>query len=31
MEVRVFEVGHGLKTLLSYGVLLILNQKKRDR
>jgi hypothetical protein len=25
MEVRALEVGHGLKTLLSYGVLLILN------
>jgi hypothetical protein len=29
--VRALEVGHGLKTLLPYGVLLILNQKKRDR
>jgi hypothetical protein len=31
MEVRALEVGHGLKTLLPYGVLLILNRKKRDR
>jgi hypothetical protein len=31
MEVRAIEVGHGLKTLLPYGVLLILNQEKRDR
>jgi hypothetical protein len=31
VEVRTLEVGHGLKTLLPYGVLLILNQKKRDR
>jgi hypothetical protein len=31
IEVRALEVGHGLKTLLPYGVLLILNQKKRDR
>jgi hypothetical protein len=31
MEVRTLEVGHGLKTLLPYGVLLILNQEKRDR
>jgi hypothetical protein len=31
MEVRFLEVGHSLKTLLPYGVLLILNQKKRDR
>jgi hypothetical protein len=28
---RALEVGHGLKTLLPYGVLLILNQEKRDR
>jgi hypothetical protein len=31
MEVRTLEGGHGLKTLLSYGVLLILNRKKHDR
>jgi hypothetical protein len=31
MEVRSLEVGHSLKTLLPYGVLLILNRKKRDR
>jgi hypothetical protein len=31
MEVRALEVGHGLKALLPYGVLLILNQDKRDR
>jgi hypothetical protein len=31
VEVRDLEVGHGLETLLPYGVLLILNQKKRDR
>jgi hypothetical protein len=31
MEVRALEVGHGLKMLLPYGVLLILNQKKHDR
>jgi hypothetical protein len=31
VEVRALEVGHGLKTLLPYGVLLILNRKKRDR
>jgi hypothetical protein len=31
VKVRVLEVGHGLKTLLPYGVLLILNQKKHDR
>jgi hypothetical protein len=31
MEVRALEVGHGLKTLLPYGVLLIINLKKRDR
>jgi hypothetical protein len=30
VEVRAFEVGHGLKTLLPYGVLLILNWKKCD-
>jgi hypothetical protein len=29
--VRALEVGHGLKTLLPYGVLLISNQEKRDR
>jgi hypothetical protein len=31
MEVRALEVGHGLKTLLPYGVLLIPNQGKCDR
>jgi hypothetical protein len=31
VEVRTLEVGHGLKTLLSYGVLLILNRETRDR
>jgi hypothetical protein len=31
MEVRALEVEHGLKTLLPYGVLLILNQEKHDR
>jgi hypothetical protein len=31
MEVRALEVGHGLKALLPYGVLLISNWKKRDR
>jgi hypothetical protein len=31
VEVRALEVGHGLKTLLSYMVLLILNCEKRDR
>jgi hypothetical protein len=31
VEVRTLEVGHGLKTLLPYGVLLILNQEKHDR
>jgi hypothetical protein len=31
MEVRALEVGHGLKTLLPYGVLLIPNWEKRDR
>jgi hypothetical protein len=31
VEVRALEVGHGLKMLLPYGVLLILNRKKRDR
>jgi hypothetical protein len=31
MEVRALEVGHGLKTLLPYGVLLIPNQEKHDR
>jgi hypothetical protein len=30
-EVRALEVGHGRKTLLPYGVLLIPDQKKRDR
>jgi hypothetical protein len=31
VEVRALEVGHGLKTLLPYGVLLILNREKHDR
>jgi hypothetical protein len=31
VEVRVLEVGHGRKTLLPYGVLLIPDRKKRDR
>jgi hypothetical protein len=31
VEVRALEVGHGLKTLLPYGVLLILNREKCDR
>jgi hypothetical protein len=31
VEVRALEVGHGLKALLPYGVLLILNREKRDR
>jgi hypothetical protein len=31
VEVRALEVGHGLKMLLPYGVLLILNQEKCDR
>jgi hypothetical protein len=31
MEVRALEVGHSLKALLPYGVLLILNHEKRDR
>jgi hypothetical protein len=31
VEVRALEVGHGLKTLLPYGVLLIMNQEKGDR
>jgi hypothetical protein len=31
MEVRALEVGHGLKTLLPHGVLLILNWEKHDR
>jgi hypothetical protein len=31
MEVRALEVGYGLQVLLPYGVLLILNQEKRDR
>jgi hypothetical protein len=31
MEVRALEVGHSLKMLLPYGVLLIPNQEKRDR
>jgi hypothetical protein len=31
VEVRALEVGHGGKTLLPYGVLLISNQEKRDR
>jgi hypothetical protein len=29
--VRALEVGHGLRTLLPYGVLLIPNHEKRDR
>jgi hypothetical protein len=31
VEVRALEVGHDLKALLPYGVLLILNWEKRDR
>jgi hypothetical protein len=31
VEVRALEVGHSLKTLLPYRVLLILNWEKRDR
>jgi hypothetical protein len=31
VEVRALEVRHGGKTLLPYGVLLILDRKKRDR
>jgi hypothetical protein len=31
VEVRALEVGHGLKLLLPYGVLLIQNQEQRDR
>jgi hypothetical protein len=31
MEVRAHEVGHNLKVLLPYGVLLILNREKRNR
>jgi hypothetical protein len=31
VEVRGLEVGHDLKTLLPYGVLLILNREKRNR
>jgi hypothetical protein len=31
VEVRALEVGHGLKTLLPHGVLLIQNWEKRDR
>jgi hypothetical protein len=31
VEVRAHEVGHSLKALLPYGVLLILNWEKRDR
>jgi hypothetical protein len=31
VEVRALEVGHSLKTLLPYGVLLIPNREKRDR
>jgi hypothetical protein len=31
VEVRALEVEHSLKMLLPYGVLLILNRKKRDR
>jgi hypothetical protein len=31
MEVRALKVRHGIKALLPYGVLLILNWEKRDR
>jgi hypothetical protein len=31
VEVRALEVGHGLKMLLPYGVLLIPNREKHDR
>jgi hypothetical protein len=31
VKVRALEVGHGLKALLPYGVLLIPNREKRDR
>jgi hypothetical protein len=31
MEVRTLEVGHGIKVLLPYGVLLILSWKKRNK
>jgi hypothetical protein len=31
MELRALEVGYGLKVLLSYGVLLILNWEKHNR
>jgi hypothetical protein len=31
MEVRALEVGHGLKALLLYGILLILNRDKCDK
>jgi hypothetical protein len=31
VEEKAFEVRHGLKVLLPYGVLLILNWEKRDR
>jgi hypothetical protein len=31
VEVRALEVGHGLKALLPYGVLLIPNQENHDR
>jgi hypothetical protein len=31
VELRALQGGHGLKTLLPYGVLLISNQEKRDR
>jgi hypothetical protein len=31
VEVRVLEVGHSLKALLPYGVLLILNREEHDR
>jgi hypothetical protein len=31
VEVRALKVGHGHKTLLPYGVLLIPDRKKRDR
>jgi hypothetical protein len=30
MEVRALGVGHGLKALLPYGILLILNQERRN-
>jgi hypothetical protein len=31
VEVRALKIGHGLKALLPYGVLLILNREKCDR